>query len=80
LDKLAIYAGLGVREVWYWRKGKITPYVLRGDRYEAVAVSEVLPGMDLAQLARFIEGPTMGDCIRDYQTALRSGGPRESST
>jgi len=30
LDKLAVYAGLGVGEVWFWREGRIEVHVLRG--------------------------------------------------
>jgi len=39
IDKLEIYRKLGVREVWYWQRRRITPYVLVGDAYEERAVS-----------------------------------------
>lgn len=70
IDKLQIYRKLGVREVWYWRKGVITPYALRGDRYEAIAASDVLPGIDLAQLASLLDRPTTSQAIREYRAAL----------
>jgi Uma2 family endonuclease len=59
IDKLEIYRKLGVREVWYWRKGKITPYELRGERYKAIRASKVLRGIDLAQLASFLDRPCL---------------------
>jgi len=72
IDKLDIYRKLDVREVWYWRKGRIQPYCLRGEHYEPVADSEVLPGLDLELLTRFIEQPTTSAAIRGFRAALQS--------
>lgn len=52
VDKLDIYRGLGVGEVWFWREGKIDAYVLRDGEYEAVSASLVVPGLDLQLVAR----------------------------
>jgi Uma2 family endonuclease len=71
IDKLDIYRKLGVAEVWYWRKGRIQPYCLRGERYVLVGASEVLPGLDLELLTSFIERETTYDAIRGYRKALR---------
>jgi len=72
VDELEVYRRLGVREVWYWqRSGTLQPYVLRGDAYEAVEESEALPGIDLAQLASFLDRPTTSRAIREYRAALR---------
>jgi Uma2 family endonuclease len=70
LDKLEVYRKLGVREVWYWRRGVLTAHVLRGEHYEEVLASEVLPGIDLTQLTSFIEGRTASQAIREYRAAL----------
>ncbi|HLU67880.1 MAG TPA: Uma2 family endonuclease [Kofleriaceae bacterium] len=70
LDKLEVYRLLGVREVWYWRKGRIQPYGLRGDQYQALERSEVLPGLDLDLLVQFLDRPTAYDAIRDFRAAL----------
>jgi Uma2 family endonuclease len=70
LDKLQVYRKLGVREVWYWRRGVLSAYALRGDAYEEIATSEVLPGIDLAQLASFVEGRTVSRAIREYRAAF----------
>ncbi len=72
IDKLDIYRKLGVEEVWYWRKGRIQPYCLRGERYEPVATSEVLPGLDLDLLSGFLDRPTTYEAIRGYRDVLRS--------
>ena len=72
INKLDVYRALGVREVWYWREGRITPFLLRGAAYEEVAASEALPDIDLAQLASFLDRPTTSAAIRAYREALRA--------
>ena len=72
LDKLEIYRKLGVREVWFWRRGQLTAHVLRGDAFVASSESEVLPGIDLAELASFLDRPTASLAIREYRAALLS--------
>ena len=70
IDKLDIYRKLGIAEVWYWRRGRIQPYALRGDRYEPVAASAVLPGLDLELLTRHLDAPTTFDAIRAFAADL----------
>jgi Uma2 family endonuclease len=72
LDKLDVYRKLGVGEVWTWRRGRIQPHVLRGDRYELVERSEVLPGLDLELLVQFLDRPSTYDAIRDFRAALET--------
>ncbi len=72
IRKLDIYARLGVREVWYWRRGRISVHALRGDVYEEIPASEVLPGIDLAELTSFLDRPISSDAIREYRARLRS--------
>ena len=70
IDKLEIYRKLGVREVWFWRRGLLTAHVLRGEDFEQVPVSEVLPGLDLAELASYLDRATASQAIREYRAAL----------
>jgi Uma2 family endonuclease len=70
LDKREIYRLLGVRELWFWRRGRITAYALRGEVYEELAGSEVLPGIDLAELASLLDRPTTSQAIREYRALL----------
>jgi Uma2 family endonuclease len=71
IDKLHVYRKLRVREVWFWKNGRIHVHVLRGIHYEGLAASEALPGIDLDQLVSFLDRPTASQAIRDYQAALR---------
>jgi len=72
LDKRDIYRALGVRELWFWRKGRLTAHALRGERYDEIPASEVLPGIDLAELASFIDRGTVSQAIREYRAALKA--------
>jgi Uma2 family endonuclease len=72
LDKLAIYAGLGVRELWVWKRpGTILVYSLRGEAYETVSRSELLPEIDLVALAGCIAMPSQSQAVRAYRESLR---------
>lgn len=52
LNKLDVWHGLGVREVWMWQDDRIDVFVLHGEAYVASEGSELLPQMDLVLLAR----------------------------
>ncbi|HYP76545.1 MAG TPA: Uma2 family endonuclease [Polyangiaceae bacterium] len=71
LDKLEVYRGLGIREVWVFEAGAFQILCLRGDHYEALAASEVLPEVDLAQIARLAERPDQHAALCAYRDELR---------
>lgn len=73
LDKLAVYAGFGVREVWFWQDERFAVHVLVGEAYEQRARSELLPGLDLEQLAAHVRIPDQHDAALAYRDALRAG-------
>lgn len=52
LDKLDVWRGLRVREVWMWEDDAIHVFALREDGYAAITGSELLPQIDLVLLAR----------------------------
>src|SRR5439155_8167107 len=72
LDKLDIYRGLGVREVWIWspKSRGIDVHVLRGDAYVKRAASVALPQIDLALLAKFVPMENQSEAVRAYRRAL----------
>lgn len=72
LDKLEIYRRLGVREVWIWQEGAVTVHALRADSYVPLAVSEILPGVDVGLLGEMLEVPTQSAAVRALRTRLRS--------
>jgi Uma2 family endonuclease len=70
INRLRIYRNLGVREVWFWQRGRISVHLLRGDDYEEVPGSEALPGIDLVHLASFLERPTTSQAMREYRASI----------
>lgn len=72
LSKLEVWRRLGVRELWLWRRGRLTLHRLRREAFEEIERSLVLPDLDLELLVRFIHRPTAYDAITDYRTALRA--------
>ena len=71
LDKVEIYRGLRVREVWVWREGEIEVHALRGDAYERVPRSELVPDLDLVMLTGFLDRPSQTQAVREFRAALR---------
>jgi Uma2 family endonuclease len=71
IQKLLVYAGLGVREVWFWEDDALHLHTLRGDRYEPIAASEALPGLDLEALARFARLSDQHQAVVAFRDWLR---------
>ena len=46
IDKLEVYRGLGVPEVWVWQEGRLRFYTLGDDGYRAALRSSFLPALD----------------------------------
>lgn len=74
IDKLEVYRGLGIGEVWFWREGAIEVHVLIGDSYERRERSGLLPDLDLVQLARHIDPENQTESVQLYRQALRRAG------
>lgn len=75
VDTLAVYAGLGVPEVWVWRPttSTIASHRVVGDRYELSGRRGVLPDLDVAELAGFVHpGEDQTQLAKDYQARLQS--------
>lgn len=73
IDKLAIYGGLGILEVWFWEKGRFSLYRLRETGYEKLERSEFLPEIDFTLLEDYLHRPNQHQAVKAFQTALRRG-------
>jgi Uma2 family endonuclease len=71
IEKLPVYEGLGVREVWFWEKDAFQLYALRVSGYEAIQASELVPGLDLEVLATFARRPDQHEAVKAYRDWLR---------
>jgi Uma2 family endonuclease len=75
VDKMAVYAGLGVPEVWVWRPqtNLVVVHRLVDGRYEFRDRSEILPGLDVAKLSQFVRpGENQTQLAKAYQASLRA--------
>ena len=72
VDKLEIYRGLGVTEVWVWKAGRFTIYHLRADDYVCVARSELLPECDIELLANYVKPEEQFDAVMAFREQLRT--------
>lgn len=69
IDKLEIYRGLGVGEVWFWQNDAIRVYTLVGGRYEQRVHSELLPDLNLALVAELVHAPPQ-EAVRRLRESL----------
>ncbi len=76
LNRMSIFAAIGIREVWRYRDSVMEFYILRGGKYEVVEKSEVLPGVGSVDLTEILEfGLTSTrrqflSCIDEYTNNL----------
>lgn len=73
LDRLEIYRGLGVREVWVWRNCKLIFYTLEtpDQLYQQVERSQVLPQLNPDLLIGFLEETNQTKAVKAYRTQLQ---------
>lgn len=77
IDKLAVYAGLGVREVWFWMDGRLSFHALRDHGYEEISSSELLPELDPRLIGRLVNADTtQAQAVRDLRAVLRERAHR----
>jgi Uma2 family endonuclease len=72
IDKLSVYQGLGVKEVWFWQNQGFSVYVLGQTGYVDCDRSQLLPGLDLQLLSSFIDTAHQTPSVKAYRQALRT--------
>jgi Uma2 family endonuclease len=75
IDKLEVYVGLAIPEVWFWMEARLVVFHLVGERYERRDRSELLTGLDLEQLSAFVlrcDETNQTEIVREYRDALRA--------
>jgi Uma2 family endonuclease len=73
IDKLDVYAGLGIGEIWVFEAGAFRVLKLALDHYEPIPKSEVFPEVDLELLAGFAMESDQHKALQGYQRRLRGG-------
>ena len=71
IDKLDVYQGLGIPEVWFWEDDKVSLYQLREEKYELINRSTFLPDLDIDLLVRCANIADQYDSVVEFRNALR---------
>ncbi|HEY3519151.1 MAG TPA: Uma2 family endonuclease, partial [Gammaproteobacteria bacterium] len=77
VNKLEVYRKLGVREVWFYERGKLQFFALRreaDDAYREIPHSELLPGLPIDVLLDCMKQPDQASAVRALRAALTPPG------
>ncbi len=72
IDKLEVYRGLGIGELWRFEAGAFTVLELTSSGYTPIPQSRVFPEVDLEEIARHVAMPDQHAALKAYRTAIRS--------
>jgi Uma2 family endonuclease len=65
--KLEKYKRFEIAEVWFWENNQLSVYHFRGEEYEKVILSELLPELDLELLARCVQMPSKLEAMKEFR-------------
>lgn len=74
IDKLDVYRGLGIPEVWFWKQGRVRVFRLGTEGYAERERSEFLPDLDFEALGRFVEMMNQTQAVRAWRDWLGRQG------
>ncbi|WP_017292860.1 Uma2 family endonuclease [Geminocystis herdmanii] len=70
INSLQIYRDLGVKEVWFWEREKLTVYHLEKEEYQKVQQSRLLPDIDLDLFANLVIKSEPLEAILEFTKTL----------
>ena len=70
IDKLRVYEGLGVREVWFFEDGAFNLHALSEGGYQPIERSRLVPELDFEVLARFVAMDDQHEAAKAYRNWL----------
>ena len=73
LNKLEVYAGFDVAEVWVFKDAAFSLYAYEGGGYVPVAASRLMPMLDFAMIARYALRIDTPRALRELEIELRRG-------
>jgi len=73
IDKLEVYRGLGVREVWLFQAGRFRVLELQDGAYRGLPASTVFAELDLDRLAHWAAQPDQAQALVGWRDELRTG-------
>lgn len=72
VDKLDVYRGMQVPEVWLWANDQFSLYHLRESGYELMSSSEFLPELDFSVLSQYVGYLNQTEAVIAYRTVLQT--------
>lgn len=69
--KLERYKRFQIAEVWFWENNQLSLYEFRGEEYEQISRSTLLPELDLALLVRCILMPSRLEARTQFLNGIR---------
>lgn len=78
IDKLKVYQGLGVKEVWFWQDNRFSLYRLNdsSSNYDSIEQSIFFPDLDFTLLATYIQPEAEPQAVKAFLQALRQQGSK----
>jgi len=70
-SKLEKYKRLEITEVWFWENNQLSVYRFRGEEYEEISNSELLPELDLELLVRCVKMPSQLEGMKEFRKNIR---------
>jgi len=77
INRLEVYRGLGVQEVWVFRDGGFRLYALEGERYREIAASALVPELDFAAMAELVGIPDQHAALKAFRDQLRAADRKD---
>jgi Uma2 family endonuclease len=71
IDKLVVYEGLGVQEVWFWEEGALSLYSLGDEGYVKTSQSRLVPELDLDEIAKLADRSDQHAAVQEFRDRLR---------
>jgi Uma2 family endonuclease len=72
IDKLEVYRGFGVPEVWFWQNGALRFFVFQDGTYLPSPYSRLLPELDPVLIARFMGEASQTQAVRAFRAAIEN--------
>lgn len=74
IDKLEIYKGLEVKEVWFWQDREFSIYNLRKDKsgYDRFSQSKLFPQLDFLQMAKYVIPESEPQMVRAWRQGIQN--------
>jgi hypothetical protein len=79
INKLRVYQGLGVPEVWFWQQGRLSFHLLEADGYREAGRSVRMPGLDPGLIAECMAAPSQTVAVRNGVRLEFAGRPKPAA-